>query len=179
MKQRIVSVFGGSSPSPGTPPYEEAYRLGKLLAEEGYAVMNGGYSGTMEAVSKGAKEAGGHVIGVIVATFERDGHQPNPYLDEIIRYERLPERLLHLVTRCDAAVALRGGIGTLSEVSLMWSLLQTGETGPKPFILLGEEWRTLLEIYYGRGEYISGQHMGLFRVARTPEQVITLLRSWE
>ncbi len=179
MKRGVVSVFGGSSPRPGTPAYDEAYRLGRLLAEEGYAVMTGGYGGTMEAASKGAREAGGHVIGVTVAAFERDGHHPNPYLDEVIRYERLPDRLLHLVTRCDAAVALRGGIGTLSEVSLLWSLLQSGQIEPKPFILLGEEWRTLFEMYYGNGEYISGQHMGLFRIARTPEQVITLLRSWE
>ena len=60
----IITVFGGSLPVPGTPPYQDAQRLGSLLAGSGYAVQTGGYIGTMEAVSRGAAEAGGHVIGV-------------------------------------------------------------------------------------------------------------------
>jgi hypothetical protein len=178
MEGGIVSVFGGSSPAPGSPAYQEAYTLGRLLAEAGFAVMTGGYAGTMEATSRGAKEAGGHVIGVTVTDFEENGHRPNSYLTETVTYTRLSDRLVHLVTRCDAAVALRGGIGTLSEVALTWSLLQVGEIGPKPFVLLGEEWGLLLETFYGRGEYISRPHMHLFQVARTPEQVILLLRDW-
>ena len=59
-----ISVFGGSSPKPGDLAYEQAYYLGKLIGEAGYTVLTGGYIGTMEAVSRGAAEAGGHVIGV-------------------------------------------------------------------------------------------------------------------
>ena len=55
-----VTVFGGAQPKEGTPEYEEARLLGGLLAQNGHAVLTGGYMGTMEAVSRGACEAGGH-----------------------------------------------------------------------------------------------------------------------
>lgn len=176
---RTVSVFGGSAPEAGSPAYQEAQELGRLLAEAGHTVMTGGYTGTMEAASRGASEAGGLAIGVTVAAFERAGRKPNAYNGEIVRYETLTERLLHLVTRCNAAVALPGGVGTLSEVALTWSLLQTGGIEPMPFVLLGEQWHDLLHTLYADGQYIAETDMHLFAVARTPEQAVTLIRSWE
>lgn len=175
----IVSVFGGSAPRPGEPAYQEAYQLGKQLGEAGYQIMTGGYSGTMEATSQGAKEAGAHVVGVTVGLFEQAGRSPNGYVDEVVHYDTLSERLLHLVKKCHAAVALPGGIGTLSEVTLMWSLLQTHEIEPVPFVLMGEDWRRLIQSIYGRGQYIREADMSLLQVARTPEQAVTLLRNWE
>ncbi|MEO5887867.1 MAG: hypothetical protein ABIQ77_09400, partial [Anaerolineales bacterium] len=59
-----VSVFGGSQPRADSTAYAEAQELGRLLAERGHIVLTGGYIGVMEAVSRGAHEAGGHVIGV-------------------------------------------------------------------------------------------------------------------
>ncbi|MDI6694379.1 MAG: hypothetical protein QME21_04975 [Anaerolineales bacterium] len=59
---RAVTVFGGSRPTP--EDYEQALHLGRLLGGSGYIVLTGGYIGVMEAVSRGASEAGGHVIGV-------------------------------------------------------------------------------------------------------------------
>ena len=176
---RTVSVFGGGAPRDGQPAYQQAYALGRLLAEAGYTVMTGGYAGTMEAVSRGAKEGGAHVIGVTVGMFERAGHRPNPYLDEVVHYEDLSARLLHVVKRAGAVIALPGGIGTLSEVALTWSLLQTREVEPMPFILLGQHWADLLHSYYGSGEYIREADMSLWQVARTPEQAVTLVRNWD
>ena len=180
MKQnKTVSVFGGSTPRPGDSAYKEAEELGRLLAEAGYSVMTGGYGGTMEAVSKGAKEAGGHVIGVTVEMFEEGGlRAANQYVDEVIRYETLSDRLMHLVTQCDAAVALRGGIGTLSEVALTWSLLQVREIETMPFVLVGDEWQDVLMLFYGTGRYIQESHMQLWACARTPEDVMSLLKDW-
>ena len=54
-----VAVFGSSQTEPGSAEWEDARRAGARLAEEGYAVITGGYGGTMEAVSNGAAEAGG------------------------------------------------------------------------------------------------------------------------
>ena len=65
-----ITVFGGAQPKEGSAAYEEARELGKLLAERGHAVLTGGYMGTMEAVSRGASEAGGHVIGVTCEDIE-------------------------------------------------------------------------------------------------------------
>ena len=175
----IVTVFGGSRPRPGDPAYAEAEALGRLLAEAGYTVQTGGYSGTMEATSKGAKAAGGHVVGVTVGLFEAEGGQPNGFIDEVVHFELLADRLLYLVRSCRAAIALPGGIGTLSEVALTWSLLQVAEITPRPFILIGEQWGDLLRTFYADGSYIREADMHLWRIARTPEQAVTLLRTWQ
>ena len=65
-----ITVFGGSAPQPGQPAYLEAQRLGELLAKAGYEVVTGGYMGVMEAVSRGAVEAGGRAIGVTCQEIE-------------------------------------------------------------------------------------------------------------
>lgn len=177
----IVTVFGAAAMPPTNPEYARAEHLGRLLAEAGYSVMTGGYFGSMEAVSKGAKSGGGHVIGVTVSGFEGPGKRsgPNSYNDEIVRYDSLRERLLHLIDHCNAAVALPGGIGTLSEVSLMWSLLQIGEIERKPLILLGDFWAELLTRLYDQGYYISRMHLALWQKANTPEEVVKLLNDWK
>jgi len=66
-----ITVFGGSQPTEGSSAYAEARELGKALADNGWTVITGGYTGTMEAVSRGAADAGGHVVGVTCAEVER------------------------------------------------------------------------------------------------------------
>jgi hypothetical protein len=178
MNRGIVSVFGGAAPEPGTPAYNEAYALGAGLAEAGYAVMTGGYSGTMEAASKGAKEAGGHVLAVTVGLFQDQyGLRPNLYIDEIIHYETLHERLYHLVARCDAVVALRGGVGTLSEIALAWSLVQVGEVAPMPLVLVGDGWAQMLEVYRSVS-YAKARDMALLQVVGGAAEVAPALEAW-
>src|SRR5713101_10167934 len=145
---KIVSIFGGSAPKPETPPYEDARALGAALARAGWTVATGGYTGVMEAASRGACEAGGHVIGVTCSLIEEwRGLRANEWVKEEKSFATLRERLGHLVEFCDAAVALPGGIGTLSEVALCWSLLQTGEIKRKPFILLGPVWHATVTAF--------------------------------
>src|SRR5689334_11099528 len=108
---KTVTVFGSAFPCDGSSAYAAAYRLGSLLAEKGYAVCNGGYGGLMEASSRGAREAGGHTIGVTCAIWPRAA---NRYIVEEIRTQSFPERLLTLVERGDAYVVLPGGTGTLA-----------------------------------------------------------------
>jgi uncharacterized protein (TIGR00730 family) len=177
----VVTVFGAAAMQPTDPDYIQAEHLGSLLATSGYAVMTGGYFGAMEAVSKGARSAGGHVIGVTVSWFEGPGKRsgPNVYNDEVIRYDSLRDRLLHLIDHCDAAIALPGGIGTLSEISLMWSFLQVGEVTPKPFVLLGDFWIDQLTLLYGQGKYIRHEHMSLWQPAGTPEEAVSLINEWK
>ena len=115
-----VTVFGGSQPQADSPAYNEAYRLGELLAQRGHSVLTGGYFGTMEAVSRGAHEAGGHVIGVTCIDIEEwRGSAPNRWVKEERRKQTLIERLIGLIEGCDAAMALPGGAGTLTEISLI------------------------------------------------------------
>src|SRR5512143_1618151 len=100
-----VTVFGGTLPKPGEHDYLEAVRLGDLLAQSGHTVITGGYMGTMEAVSKGAADAGGHVIGVTCDEIERwRSSKANPWVKEEWRYATLPERMIAMMDACDAAI---------------------------------------------------------------------------
>lgn len=152
----VATVFGASVPKPGDPAYALAFELGAGLARLGWSVATGGYGGTMEAVSRGAAEAGGHTIGVTCVQIETwRGAQRNAWVQEEVRCQTLRERLYELIRRGDALIALPGGIGTLSEVTLSWSLIQTGEVGPRPLILIGEGWRSTLETFLGLSrEYV-------------------------
>ena len=144
-----ISVFGGSKPRPGSRAYEEAQTLGSLLAQRGHTVLTGGYIGTMEAVSRGANEAGGHVVGVTCDEIERwRGVKANLWVQEERHFETLEQRLLELVHACDAAIALPGGPGTLTEIALTWNLMIVDSIQPKPLILVGEGWKTTLETFF-------------------------------
>ena len=174
-----VSVFGGSSPQPGSPAYKEAYELGKLLAQSGHAVITGGYIGTMEAISRGAAEAGGHVIGVTCADIETwRTVRPNPWVQEERRFDTMQERLNELVLACDAAIALPGGPGTLTEVALTWNLMIIHSMPQKPLILCGPGWRTLIETFTSSFEiYIPKNQRDLLQFAPDIKSTLALLHS--
>ncbi len=169
---KVISVFGSAAPQPGSEAYESARLVGRLLAEAGFAVATGGYSGTMTAVSQGASEAGGHVIGVTSAQIER--FRPlgaNQWVAEEIKYESLRDRLLHLILQNDGMITLPGGIGTLSEMALAWSFLQVGEVESRPFALLGKMWRDGIDAFF-RPEYVKPQHLDLLYFAESPETAV-------
>jgi uncharacterized protein (TIGR00725 family) len=141
-----ISVFGGSQPTPDSLAYEEARQLGELLAKHGHIVLTGGYIGTMEAVSRGASEAGGHVIGVTCGEIERwRDVGTNRWVKEEWRKQTLVERLQVLIRECDAALALPGGPGTLTEISLMWNLMIVESMHRRPLVLVGNGWQSVFE----------------------------------
>lgn len=172
----IVSVFGGNAVETGETGYEEARELGRLLAAAGFSVATGGYGGTMEAASRGAKEAGGHVIGVTTTLFNARRLGPNRWVDQEITFPTLFQRLYHLVTFCDALVALRGGVGTLSEVALSWSLLQVEEMARKPFVLVGPQWKRILAAFEQEST-VRRRDMALLSFADNAVQVAQILSS--
>lgn len=168
----VISVFGSALPQADSPAYAEARTIGRLLAEAGFAVATGGYSGTMMAVSQGAAEAGGHVIGVTSDQIERFRPLgPNPWVKEEIRYPTLRERLLHLVTNNQGMITLPGGIGTLSEMTLAWSFLQVGEIERRPFVMLGSKWPQTIQAFFDP-LYIRPEHMALLTFADSPETAV-------
>jgi predicted Rossmann-fold nucleotide-binding protein len=100
----------------------------------------------MEAVSRGAAEAGGHTIGVTCDEIENwRKSKANQWVQEEWKHATLKDRLYALVENCDAALALPGGIGTLAEIAIMWSQLQVGILPPRPLILIGLGWKTVFQ----------------------------------
>ncbi len=144
-----VTVFGSSQPLEGSPAYNDAYKIGQMLAEAGHCVLTGGYKGTMQAVSRGASEAGGHVIGVTTLEIERwRGVTANAWVKEERKFETLHQRLHALIDGCDAAIALPGGPGTLTEIALMWNLMIVDAIHRRPLILVGIGWQSILDQAY-------------------------------
>ena len=174
-----ITVFGGASPKPDTPDYQEAYLLGKMLGNAGYTVLTGGYIGTMEAVSKGANEAGAHVVGVTCTTIERwRPIQVNRWVHEEIKCQTLRERLFVLIGQCDAAVALPGGVGTLAEIALLWNHMIIDEIHKKRLILLGDGWQRIFEdLFNYQGRYLSHVDQSMISMAPTIDSVMSLLNS--
>lgn len=152
----LITVFGGSQPKAGDPVYAQGLHLGRMIAEAGYTVLTGGYIGTMEAVSRGAAEAGGQVIGVTCDEIEAwRPVKPNPWLTEEMRFPTLRQRLAALIDQCDAALALPGGVGTLVEITLMWNQLLSAAILPRPLITVGAGWQSVFDqLYASNGSYI-------------------------
>jgi len=134
-----ITVFGSSCPLPGTPDYDEAYRVGACVARHRLELVNGGYSGTMEASAKGAREHGGAVTGVTVQIFRYA--QPNPHLTRREDTPDLYQRLARLAALGDFYVVLPGGTGTLLELGLVWEFYNKGMSR-KP-ILAHSTWRPI------------------------------------
>ncbi|HET7266338.1 MAG TPA: LOG family protein [bacterium] len=174
MSNGCVTVFGSSRVRPGEPAYADAVRLGRLLAEAGFSLCTGGYAGVMEAVSRGAVEAGGHAIGVTVSTWAAR-HAPNRWVREELAMPDLFQRIARL-TATDAYVALPGGMGTLGEVALTWNLFQTESIPRRPLVLVGRPWRDALECLRGAIRIEAGD-IELVKLVDRVDDVVPAIRS--
>jgi uncharacterized protein (TIGR00730 family) len=175
--KKVIGIYGSANTPPGTADYNDAYRLGEELAKAGYAVMTGGYSGTMHAISHGAAEVGGHVIGVTVGLFKERGLVPNPFLHEDVHLPTLAERLNYLIVKPDAYVFLKGGAGTLSEMALAWSLLQVAEIPARPMILVGAMWQAFVP-QFAQVSTIGPNDLKLLTLVDGVDQVIASMEAW-
>lgn len=173
-----VTIFGGAQPKEGSAAYEEARQLGALLAQSGHTVLTGGYVGTMEAVSRGAHENGGHVIGVTCEEIEnwRDT-KANQWVKEERKFKTLIDRMMELIQNNDAAMALSGGVGTLAEITLMWNLLIVEALPPRPLILVGRGWQSTLDQFFNEFEsYMPVRQRELIYFAGDVKTAVKLLQ---
>jgi len=170
MNEKTVTIFGTSKANPGDKNFELALELGRLCAEAGFTIVNGGYGGTMLAAAKGAKQAGGKTIGITCSAFGRKG--PNEFIDREITTKNLTERLNKLIELGGAYVVLPGGTGTLLELAEIWELTNKGFVNPpKPIILLTDFFGPLIDIIAAE----DARGAGLISRADTPRQVIEIL----
>ncbi len=145
MDEKTITIFGTGKAKPGDSAYVMAHETGKLLAQAGFTIANGGYGGTMLAAAKGAAQAGGKTIGVTCSAFKRS--TANEYINHEIVTNSLDERLDTLIKLGSAFVVLPGGTGTLLELARVWELKNKGflEAG-KPIILVSRFWEMLVDL---------------------------------
>lgn len=139
-----VAVFGSSTAREPDAIWSLAHALGGALGSAGADVITGGYGGAMEACSRGAHEAGAHVVGVTVELFEARG-PVNRWVKEQVHTADLFERLRVLVQRADAFAVLPGSVGTLNELFLAWTLVSVGAHPAPPVVLVGRHWDAWLD----------------------------------
>jgi uncharacterized protein (TIGR00730 family) len=145
VKDKTITIFGTANAKSGEPAYTLAYQTGKLLAEAGFVIANGGYGGTMLAAAKGAAEAGGETIGVTCSAFKDS--TANEHITREIVTKSLDERLDTLIKLGQAYVVLPGGTGTLLELAKVWELKNKGFIeADKPIILVGGFWKPLVDL---------------------------------
>jgi uncharacterized protein (TIGR00730 family) len=169
--ERIVTIFGGSKCCDDAAEYREAQRVGELLAEAGFTICTGGYSGVMDAASRGAHERGGRVLGITMKQFEKE---PNRYLTEKFPSEHFYERLQRLITQSVGYIALRGGMGTVTEISLVWNKMQTRVLEPRPLVLLGDCWQPIIDAWQ-QHLAVGDEDVRLLKFARTPDEAVGII----
>ena len=141
---KAVSVFGSARTHRDSPEYVAAEALGAALARAGYAVITGGGPGVMEAVNKGAGEAGGTSVGLgIELPFEQS---INDWVDIGINFRYFFVRKTMFVKYAQAFVVMPGGFGTMDELFEALTLVQTGKVTSFPVVLFGSSyWQGLLD----------------------------------
>lgn len=144
---RTIAVFGTSQSLPGDPQFQEAVRCGELLARAGFTVATGGYAGAMEAVSQGARQTGGHVIGVTAPSVFPSRAGANEHVVEERQAASLVARIGRLVEDTDGAIALWGSLGTATELLVAWNIAFVApfsDRTRKPVVAVGEPWTTIV-----------------------------------
>jgi uncharacterized protein (TIGR00730 family) len=168
-----IAVFGSAEPVPGSPEYEVAREVGRRLAAAGFAVVNGGYGGVMEASARGAREAGGRTIGVTTKVFT-SRPAANAWIETEESTADLHDRTRRLIEGADGFIVLPGRSGTLSELTFLWALAKAGLLEGRRIVLLGPVWgRFLADLR--RLDLVDREALAATRVAATPAAAVAAL----
>jgi len=181
--KKSVTIFGSARFPEGSRWYDEARKLGRLLAESGYSVVTGGGPGAMEAGNRGATESGrpNSSIGLdIKLPYEQ---RANPYVQRGVGFHYFFVRKVMLAYSAQAYVYMPGGFGTLDELTELITLVQTKKISVKiPMILVGREfWQpfldwlenTVLEKY----QAISATDKEIYSLVDTAEEALEIIKA--
>jgi hypothetical protein len=172
-----VAVFGSARTPDDHPEYAAGRALGGALARAGFAVITGGGPGTMEAVNRGASEAGGVSVGLgIELPFEQT---LNDWVDLGINFRYFFARKTMFVKYAQAFVIMPGGFGTLDETFEALTLVQTQKVTRFPVILFGTRyWSGLVEwmreTVLGNGK-INPADLALMRVTDDVDDAVAAI----
>jgi uncharacterized protein (TIGR00730 family) len=163
---RAVSVFGSARTLPDHPDYTDAEAIGAGLARSGFAVITGGGPGCMEAVNKGASQAGGVSVGLgIELPFEQE---MNEWVDIGLQFRYFFARKTMFVKYAQAFVVLPGGFGTMDELFEALTLVQTRKVTMFPVVL----WRS--SYWGGLLDWIRSQVLPEGKVSDADLDLITV-----
>src|SRR5919198_5827701 len=165
----VITVIGKSARDAQDPVPPQALtaaeEVGRLIAERGAVVVSGGLSGVMEAVSRGAKSAGGLVMGVLPGFDKRDA---NEHVDIAFTTGMGFMRNTLTVRAADAVIMISGGIGTLNELTVAY------ENKPTVVLLGTGEWADRLPDVAFERHYLDKRHSGYLHYAKSAAEAVDL-----
>jgi uncharacterized protein (TIGR00730 family) len=163
---RAVSVFGSARTPTDHQDYADGVAIGAALARAGFAVITGGGPGCMEAVNKGASEAGGVSVGLgIELPFEQ---AMNDWVDIGVQFRYFFARKTMFVKYAQAFVVLPGGFGTMDELFEALTLVQTRKVTMFPVVL----WRSAY--WAGLLDWVREQVLAEGKVAESDLDLLTV-----
>ena len=178
--KKAVAIFGSTRALPKDPYYQEARKLGRLLAKDNFAVVTGGGPGIMEAANLGAYEAGGESIGINIELPE--GQRINDYVKKSISFHYFFTRKVMFSFACCAYVFFPGGFGTLDEFFEMITLVQTKKLPkPVPVIVVGKEYwgplfNWLKEEVYQKRKAVNKKDLSIFQLVDSAEEAYKIIK---
>ncbi len=173
-----VSFFGSSRAKPDQRYYKLAEQTAREIAKAGFAVITGGGSGIMEAVNKGAAEAGGKSIGLnIELPLEQI---PNKYQNLSLHFRYFFCRKVMFLKYAHGFIVFPGGYGTMDEFFESLVLIQTLKQASFPVILMGSDyWKGLTnwmeEKMLKEHNHIAPEDMNVFTVLDDPQAVVKII----
>ncbi len=175
-----VTVYGSARVKEADPLFQLGEELGRRFAQAGYAVITGGGPGLMEAVNKGAFEAGGTSVGV---TIDLPEEQPsNKYHTLSLHFHHFFVRKVMLVKYATAFVLMPGGFGTLDELFETVTLIRTQKIRPFPVFLVSKEyWEGLYDWLSNQTlgkDYIDPEDMDSLTILDDPAEIVARVEKW-
>jgi uncharacterized protein (TIGR00725 family) len=125
--RRSIVLFGASWAKPGDELWAEAEKTGAEIAKQGFTLINGGYSGTMDASALGHEAASSSSntaaerVGVIVPRLFLSRPLGNEHLTTAVHAGSLLQRIEYMIMNSDYFVVLKGTLGTLAELAAVWN----------------------------------------------------------
>ena len=176
-----IAFFGDAGVKTNTPLYKQAYDVAKLLASEGYTIVNGGGPGVMDAATHGAEEAGGETLTVTFYPENAPGFEGR-YVGNIPDREIVTtnyiDRMFKLLEHGDMFIIFKGGSGTISELGAAWVLAKLYHGHHKPFILYGKFWHGIIKALK-ENLNLDRHELDVFEIVESKAEVMPAIRKFE
>lgn len=170
---RSITVLGTKEIIPKSKYYQEAYEVGKILAENNFTTITGGGAGIMEAANKGSLENGGKSIGVFMKMRNRE--MINKFTNKTIGFTFPFIRKMTLMAASEVLVFFPGSLGTMHNLFEVLTLLETNKIVGVKVVLYGKDfWEPMREIInnlYLNFKTISHNDRELINIIDSPEEL--------
>lgn len=176
-----IAFFGDAEIPVTDPIYQDAFELAKILAGNGFTIVNGGGPGIMDASTKGAQAVHGETLSVTFYPKDATGFEGR-YLGNItdreIKTTNYIQRMFKLLEHADLFLVFKGGTGTISELGTAWVLAKLYYGHHKPFILFGDFWHPVVSAIK-QNLSISSTELDVFEIVKHRKDVLPAIEHFE